>query len=127
LSDEEWALLSPFIIGSGPRRGRPPNDHRRVLDAIFWISRTGSSWRDLPAELGNWNSVYRQFLRWKASGLWNVMLQDLARNGCSDALEVIDITIGRAHQHGRCTQSRDARMTAPPSHTRQQDDVIARR
>jgi transposase len=35
LSDKEWAFFAPFVIESGARRGRPPVDHRRVLDAIF--------------------------------------------------------------------------------------------
>ena len=69
LSDEEWALFAPFVIEQGPKRGRPPADHRRVLDAVFWITRTGSPWRDLPGELGRWASVYKQFLRWTRSGL----------------------------------------------------------
>jgi transposase len=97
LSDEEWAFFAPFVIESGARRGRPPADHRRVLDAIFWIARTGAPWRDLPAELGNWNSVHRQYRRWTASGLWDVMLQALAEGGGDDALQMIDSTIVRAH------------------------------
>ena len=97
LSDEEWAFFAPFGIESGARRGRPPSDHRRVLDAIFWIGRTGAPWRDLPAELGNWNSVHRQYRRWTASGLWDVMLQALAEGGGDDALQMIDSTIVRAH------------------------------
>jgi transposase len=43
--------------------------------------RTGAPWRDLPEELGNWNSVWRQFRRWSASGLWDVVLQALADTG----------------------------------------------
>ena len=35
LSDEEWALFAPVVIEQGPKRGRPPADHRRVLDAVF--------------------------------------------------------------------------------------------
>ena len=55
------------------RRIRSPraDRHRRVLDGIFWIARTGAPWRDLPEELGNWNSVWRQFRRWSASELWD--------------------------------------------------------
>jgi transposase len=69
-----------------------------VLDAIFWIARTGAPWRDLPAELGNWNSVHRQFRRWTASGLWDVLLQALADSGGdADALQMIDSTIIRTH------------------------------
>lgn len=96
--DEEWAVFAPFVIASGPGRGRPPGDHRRVLDAIFWIGRTGAPWRDLPAELGNWNSVHRQFRRWTTSGLWDVLLQAFADSGGeADALQMIDSTVIRAH------------------------------
>jgi transposase len=51
LTDDEWAFFEPFVTESGPLRGRPPRDHRRTLDAIFWIVRTGAPWRDLPEEL----------------------------------------------------------------------------
>jgi transposase len=97
LSDDEWAFFAPFVIETGPLRGRPPIDHRRVLDAIFWIARTGAPWRDLPGELGNWNSVHRQFRRWTAAGVWDVMLQGLTEGGGDDALQMIDSTIVRAH------------------------------
>lgn len=98
LSDEEWAFFRPFLAEPGAEGGRPPANHRRVLDAIFWIARTGAPWRDLPAELGNWNSVHRQFRRWTVSGVWDVMLEALADGGGSaDALQMIDSTIVRAH------------------------------
>jgi transposase len=35
-----------------------------VLDAVFWLIRTGAPWQDLPEEFGNWNSIFRQFRRW---------------------------------------------------------------
>jgi hypothetical protein len=55
-------------------------------------------WRDLPAEFGNWNSVFRQFRRWTASGLWEVMLEALADGGDdADLLRMIDSTSIRAH------------------------------
>jgi transposase len=49
--------MGRFLAEPGDAGGRPPADHRRVLDAIFWIARTGAPWRDLPLELGNWNSA----------------------------------------------------------------------
>ena len=97
LSDDEWAYFEPFVTETGPLRGRPPTDHRRVLDAIFWIARTGAPWRDLPEELGNWNSVHRQYRRWTAAGLWDLMLAGLTEGGGGDALQMIDSTIVRAH------------------------------
>lgn len=44
LSDEEWAFFEPFVIERGSLRGRPPRDHRRTLDAVYWIARTGAPW-----------------------------------------------------------------------------------
>ena len=97
MSDEEWRFFSRFLAEPGVAGGRPPANHRRVLDAIFWIARTGAPWRDLPAELGNWNSIHRQFRRWTVSGVWDVMLEALADGGGSaDAMQMIDSTIVRA-------------------------------
>ena len=98
LTDKEWSFFEPFVVSASPLGGRPARDHRRVLDAIFWFARTGAPWRDLPAELGNWNSVFRQFRRWTASGLWDVMLEALADGGGhADLLQMIDSTSIRAH------------------------------
>jgi len=100
MSDEEWAFFEPFVIETGPRRGRRPRDHRRVLDGVFWIARTGAAWRDLHDDFGKWDSVYRQFRRWTLSGVWDVMLQALNDTGVGhDSVQMIDSTIVRAHQH----------------------------
>jgi len=40
MTDREWAFFASFVIATGGKSGRPPADHRRVLDAIFWIART---------------------------------------------------------------------------------------
>ena len=97
LTDDEWAFFEPFVIERGPLRGRPPVDHRRTLDAVFWIARTGAPWRDLPEELGNWNSVHKQYRRWTTSGLWDLMLDALAEGGGNDAVQMVDSTVIRAH------------------------------
>lgn len=100
LTDAEWSFFEPFVIETGPKRGRPPADHRRVLDGILWIARTGAPWRDLPEELGKWSSVYRQFLRWTRAGLWDIVLEALAKTeAIPDTLQMIDSTIIRAHDH----------------------------
>jgi transposase len=98
MTDEEWALFAPFLATPCEQGGRPPGDHRRVLDGIFWIARTGAPWRDLPAEFGNWNSVWRQFRRWTSSGVWDVLLETLAdAAGDAEILQMIDSTVIRAH------------------------------
>jgi transposase len=100
MSDEEWRVFEPFVSSPGPSKGRPAADHRRVLDGIFWIARTGAPWRDLPTEFGKFGSVHRQFRRWTLSGLWDVILEAVNDTGEGhDTVQMIDSTIVRAHQH----------------------------
>jgi transposase len=99
MTDDEWAIFEPFLTTPSPQGGRPPSNHRRVLDGILWIARTGAPWRDLPAEFGNWNSVWRQFRRWCLTGVWDILLQALVDSGGDvDALQMIDSTTVRAHR-----------------------------
>lgn len=98
MSDVEWAFFEPFVVAGGPLSGRPPSDHRRTLDGIFWVTRTGAPWRDLPEELGKWNTVYQQFRRWSLSGLWDVLLDALSGSGAAPkTVQMIDSTVIRAH------------------------------
>jgi len=98
MSDVEWKFFEPFVVTSGPLSGRPPSDHRRTLDGIFWVTRTGAPWRDLPEELGKWNTVYRQFLRWSRSGVWDFLLEALGDSGAAPkTVQMIDSTVIRAH------------------------------
>lgn len=95
MTDAEWEVFRPFLIS---KRGRRPRDHRRVLDAVFWVLRTGAPWRDLPDELGDWNSIWRQFRRWADTGVWDTILEAFGGSAVSDAaLQMIDATIVRAH------------------------------
>ena len=98
MDDAEWAFFRDFIAAIRGRGGRPATDHRRVLDGIFWIARTGAQWRDLPEEFGKWSSVYRQFCRWTLSGLWELVLDALNDSGARPChVQMIDSTIIRAH------------------------------
>lgn len=98
MSDEEWGFFEPFILSVRAPNGRKPTNHRRVLDGIFWIARTGAPWRDLPEEFGKWSSVYRQFRRWTLVGLWELILEALTESRLvPDALQMVDSTVVRAH------------------------------
>ena len=98
MSDEEWAFFARFIQAIRAPNGRKPGNHRRVLDGIFWIARTGAPWRDLPEEFGKWSTVYRQFRRWTLAGLWEEIMEALNDSGAvPDALQMIDSTVVRAH------------------------------
>tara|TARA_R110002110_G_scaffold86743_6_gene226320 strand:- start:7240 stop:7656 length:417 start_codon:yes stop_codon:yes gene_type:complete len=98
MEDAEWAFFKPFLISIRGRGGRPASDHRRILNAVFWIARTGSPWRDLPEEFGKWSSVYRQFRRWTLAGLWDMILEALNESGTMpEQVQMIDSTVIRAH------------------------------
>ena len=98
MEDAEWVFFEQFIVAIRGRGGRPASNHRRVLDGIFWIARTGAQWRDLPEEFGKWSSVYRQFRRWTLAGLWDLILETLNASGTApDQVQMIDSTVVRAH------------------------------
>jgi len=98
MTDGEWKFFAPFVVATGGKSGRPPQDHRRVLDGIFWIARTGAQWRDLHEHFGKWSSVYRQFRRWTLAGVWELMLEALNEGGGGlNSVQMIDSTIIRAH------------------------------
>jgi|HubBroStandDraft_1064217.scaffolds.fasta_scaffold225736_2 putative transposase len=70
LTDAEWRLLRPLLPGA-PKLGRPPRyDRRLVLNAIFYVVRSGCAWRLLPHDLPPWRLVYYYFATWRESGLW---------------------------------------------------------
>ncbi len=100
MSDDEWEIFRPFVLPSVPSKGRPAKDHRRTLDGIFWICRTGAPWRDLPQSLGDFRTVHRQFRRWAVSGVFDLILEAMneSRMG-QDSVQMIDSTVIRAHRH----------------------------
>lgn len=69
LTDGQWQLLRP-LVPKAARRGRPPIDRRRILDAILYVVRTGCQWRQLPHDFPKWKSVYNVFWRWRRVGRW---------------------------------------------------------
>jgi Putative transposase of IS4/5 family (DUF4096) len=77
LTDEQWALVSPLLPPQRGGVGRPPHNHREVLGGILWVARTGSSWREMPEEYGDWSTAYYRWRAWKKRGLWQRILQAL--------------------------------------------------
>jgi transposase len=98
MTDREWKFFAPFVLATGGKSGRPPSDHRLVLDGVFWIARTGAQWRDLHEHFGKWSSVYRQFRRWTLAGVFELMLAALNDGGGGlKSVQMVDSTIIRAH------------------------------
>ena len=77
LTDAEWERLRPLLLSQRGQVGRPPSDHRGVLGGILWVARSGSSWREMPEEYGDWSTAYRRWRTWAERGLWQRILETL--------------------------------------------------
>lgn len=102
ISDELWPELEAALeVAKHSRAGAPASQSdRHFLEAILWIARTGSPWRDLPVELGYWHAVYMRFQRWEARGIWRRLWLALQGDECAGARHLfIDSTAVRVHQH----------------------------
>ncbi|MCZ8546384.1 IS5 family transposase [Mesorhizobium qingshengii] len=98
LSDAAWERMAPLIIGRPDQKGSTGRDNRMFVEAVLWIVRTGSPWRDLPDVFGDWNSVFRRFSRWSSKGVWWRIFESMSDDPDFEYL-IIDSTIVRAHQH----------------------------
>jgi transposase len=108
LRDDQWQRLEPMLPGKAGDAGRTGENNRLFIEAVLWIARTGSPWRDLPAEFGLWNSVYTRFARWLNNRVWQRTFAELAKD--ADFEEVfLDSTIVRAHQHSSGAAKKKAR------------------
>ena len=108
LGDGQWKRIEQMLPGKPGDVGRTGADNRLFVEAVLWIARTGSPWRDLPGEFGNWNSAYVRFARWSRAGVWQRVCAALAQD--ADFREImIDSTIVRAHQHAAGAQRKRVR------------------
>jgi transposase len=98
LTDAQWERMAPLVPGKPGDPGATGRDNRRFVEAVLWIARTGAPWRDLPAELGPWNSTWRRFARWSAKSVWERLFAAVADDPDFEHV-VLDATIVRAHQH----------------------------
>ena len=73
LSEIEWLILAP-LIPVAKSGGRPRSvDIREILNAIFYIIRSGCAWRMLPHDFPAWQTVYGYFRSWRKAGVWEKM------------------------------------------------------
>ncbi len=70
LNDAEWALLEPLVPRSHPAGRRQTYPLRRIIDAIFYLLRTGAQWRMLPHEYPPRYAVFYHYAQWRENGIW---------------------------------------------------------
>ncbi len=76
LKDKEWAKIEHLVPqqrsgGGGTQGGRPPKyDRREIMNALFYMTKAGCTWRMLPHDLPPWEVVYMYFSQWRDEGVF---------------------------------------------------------
>ena len=91
------AKMEALCLGRKSDPGRPGSDPRLVLEAVFWIARTGAPWRDLPPGFGNWNTIYRRFRDWARSGVFERIFNAVSDDPDME-MAMVDATIVKVHR-----------------------------
>jgi len=113
ISDEFWAAVESVMPSDVGKRGNRFGDHRLILEGIAWRFGTGSPWRDMPADFGPWQTVWKRHHRWSLDGTYDTMFAQVAEAFGMDAEMVedlekllsVDSTSVRAHQRSAGARS----------------------
>lgn len=65
MKDKQWRFIKPLLP---PEADNQQNSVRQIVDAIFYVNKTGCQWRAMPHEYPPWSSVYYHFAKWSEEG-----------------------------------------------------------
>lgn len=104
MTNQQWECIKHFIPAARHGGRKRTTDVRKVLDAVFYLNRTGCGWRYLPKEFPPWPTVYDYFSRWRAAGVLERVREQLSRHarrlaGKSEVPSVIIIDSQSAKAH----------------------------
>jgi len=77
VSDDEWALVAPYLALVNEHALQRKYDLREVYNALRWLVRTGAQWRLLPHDFPRWEAVFQQTQRWLRAGCFEAIAHDL--------------------------------------------------
>ncbi|GLL08837.1 transposase [Dactylosporangium matsuzakiense] len=100
LTDAQWSKIEPHCLGKPTDPGRSGRNNRLFLEAVLWIVRTGSPWRDLPALFGNWSTAFRRFRDWREADVFKRIFDALSGEADME-YAMVDATIVKVHRHGQ--------------------------
>ena len=94
MTDEDWEIVLALFDAAQSERGEPGRDDRKFLEAMHYFTVHSITWRALPAEFGDWNSVWKRFWRLSRSGVFKACLQLLAETSkTAHLVQMFDSTV----------------------------------
>ena len=90
VSDEEWALVAPYLTLLPEEAGQREHPLREVFNGLRYLVRFGVAWRGMPHDLPPWHAVYDQARRWLRAGCFELLVEDLRA--------VLRLAAGRAEE-----------------------------
>jgi putative transposase len=111
MSDAEWAVIEPKL--PAPKGfGHPREvDLREMLNAIFYVQRTGCQWEMLPHDFPPHPTVYKYFQQWQRKGIWQVIHDQLRGELREDLGRERDSSIAMADSQSVKTTEKRGRST----------------
>ena len=100
LTDAQWEKMERLCLGKPTDPGRTGGDCRLFMEAVLWIARTGSPWRDLPPSFGKWNTIFKRFRDWVKADVFKRMFEAVSEEPDME-YAMVDATIVRVHRHGQ--------------------------
>ena len=98
MTDVDWITVLRVFEIVRSRRGDKGRDDRKFLSALHYFSVHNITWRALPAEFGNWNSVWKRFWRLSQTGVFEAFFEALAAmSETAHLVQMFDSTVVRAH------------------------------
>lgn len=98
MNEADWAVALQVFAASRSRRGDKGRDDRKFLEALHYFTLHNVTWRALPQEFGNWNSVWKRFWRLSQSGVFEAFFEALAAmSETAHLVQMFDSTVVRAH------------------------------
>jgi transposase len=98
MTEADWGIVLKVFDAVQSVGGEPGHDDRKFLEALHYFTVHSITWRALPAEFGNWNSVWKRFWRLSRSGVFEAFFQALAQTSqTAHLVQMFDSTVVRAH------------------------------
>ena len=121
MTERDWQLAVELFRAARSRRGNRGRNDRGFLEALHFFTVHNVTWRALPAQFGNWNSVWKRFWRLSRSGVFEAFFQLLAEQSeTAHLVQFFDSTTVRAHVSaaGAKGGNRAKRSAAPAAGSR---------